>query len=61
MQAVREALAALESALQALRTLTLDCAALDLRAAWEALGAITGATATEDVIDRIFARFCLGK
>ncbi len=61
VQAVREALAALESALQALRTLTLDCAALDLRAAWEALGAITGATATEDVIDRIFARFCLGK
>ena len=31
------------------------------RAAWEALGAITGQSATEDVVDRIFEKFCLGK
>ena len=56
-----DALAALESAVTALEDRTLDCAALDLRAAWEALGAITGESATEDVIDRIFEKFCLGK
>ena len=39
----------------------MDCAALDLRAAWESLGSITGENTTEDVVDRIFAKFCLGK
>ena len=61
VQAAKDALAALESAVTALEDRTLDCAALDLRAAWEALGAITGESATEDVIDRIFEKFCLGK
>ncbi|WP_447975305.1 tRNA uridine-5-carboxymethylaminomethyl(34) synthesis GTPase MnmE [Nitrospira sp. Kam-Ns4a] len=35
--------------------------AVDLRAAIEALGEITGATTTEDVLDRIFQEFCIGK
>ena len=61
VHAAKDALAALESAVTALEDRTLDCAALDLRAAWEALGAITGESATEDVIDRIFEKFCLGK
>ena len=61
VQAAKDALTALESAVTALEDRTLDCAALDLRAAWEALGAITGESATEDVIDRIFEKFCLGK
>lgn len=61
IEAVRNALSSLESSLSALSTLTLDCAALDLRDAWEALGSITGENTTEDVIDRIFAKFCLGK
>ena len=61
IEAVRGALSSLEAALSALSTLTLDCAALDLRDAWEHLGAITGENTTEDVIDRIFAKFCLGK
>lgn len=38
-----------------------DMAAIDIRAAWEALGEITGSTATEDLLDRIFADFCIGK
>jgi tRNA modification GTPase len=33
----------------------------DLRHATECLDEITGATATEALLDRIFARFCLGK
>jgi tRNA modification GTPase len=35
--------------------------ALNLRQALEALGEIVGETATEDILDRIFSRFCIGK
>jgi tRNA modification GTPase len=40
---------------------TNDLLSQDLRVAMEELGAITGATANEDVLDRIFSRFCIGK
>lgn len=61
VQAAKSAVEALGRALDALTTFTMDCAALDLRAAWESLGSITGENTTEDVVDRIFAKFCLGK
>jgi tRNA modification GTPase len=35
--------------------------ALDLRAALDALGEITGAVSTDDILDRIFKDFCIGK
>ncbi|MBI5043854.1 MAG: tRNA uridine-5-carboxymethylaminomethyl(34) synthesis GTPase MnmE [Nitrospirae bacterium] len=35
--------------------------AVDLRAALNALGEITGETATEDILNRIFEEFCVGK
>ncbi|MDD9820863.1 MAG: hypothetical protein OXR07_08305 [Nitrospira sp.] len=38
-----------------------ECVALDLRAALDALGEITGAVSTEDLLDRIFQEFCIGK
>jgi tRNA modification GTPase len=39
----------------------LEIQAEHLRAACAVLDAITGSTTAEDVLDRIFARFCLGK
>lgn len=39
----------------------LDLISIDIRGAWDALGAITGETLTEDLIDKIFSEFCLGK
>ena len=38
-----------------------DIAEVDLRDAIEALGEITGESVTQDVIDSIFSRFCVGK
>jgi tRNA modification GTPase len=60
--ALRRAAAALTTAATALADgLPLDFVALDLRGALEALGEITGETATADLLDRIFAAFCIGK
>jgi len=38
-----------------------DLSAIDLKGAWEALGEITGTAVSEDIINRIFADFCVGK
>ena len=40
---------------------TLDVVAGSVRQAWETLGQITGTSAQEDIIDRIYSKFCLGK
>ena len=40
---------------------TLDVVAGSIRQAWETLGQITGTSAQEDIIDRIYSKFCLGK
>lgn len=39
----------------------LEIVALDLKDAWDALGEITGETASEAIIDEIFNKFCVGK
>ena len=35
--------------------------AVDLQAALNSLGEITGETTTEDILNNIFSRFCIGK
>lgn len=59
--ALTECLKALETALNNLGKITLDCITIDLNAAYVELGKITGVTASDDVIAAIFARFCVGK
>lgn len=39
----------------------LDLIGIDVKAAWDALGEITGETATEAIITEIFEKFCVGK
>ncbi|MDR1293285.1 MAG: tRNA uridine-5-carboxymethylaminomethyl(34) synthesis GTPase MnmE [Clostridiales Family XIII bacterium] len=39
----------------------LDLAEINIRLAYDSLGEITGETATDEIIDRIFSRFCIGK
>lgn len=51
----------IESALNNLENVPLDCLEIDLWGALEALGEISGRTLKEEVIDRIFHDFCIGK
>jgi tRNA modification GTPase len=59
---VQEALAAIKRALEgARRAVGAELVAEDLRLAARALGRITGAIDAEDLLDRIFSQFCVGK
>lgn len=40
---------------------TLDVLSIDIKDGWDALGEISGKTATEDIINNIFSKFCVGK
>ncbi len=61
-QALRSALHSLDQALKTLRSREpLDLLSVDLTAARYALGLITGETATDDLLERIFSEFCIGK
>ena len=40
---------------------TIDCILIDLREAYDALGEITGRSASESIVDSVFDRFCVGK
>ena len=50
-----------DCALHAIRSVSLDILALDVKDGWDALGEISGKTATEDIINTIFSKFCVGK
>jgi tRNA modification GTPase len=52
---------ALEAALHNLAAMPPEIIAVDVGLAAEALGAITGEVSTEDILDAIFSKFCIGK
>ncbi len=51
----------LEQAYIALEEYSLDLVSIDIKEGWDALGEVSGKTATEEIIDNIFAKFCVGK
>lgn len=62
IQALQRAHDSLGAALAAVEQgLEPEFVAVDLREARQALGELTGETASEDVINEIFSRFCIGK
>ena len=61
VRALEQALAAVRAAQAAVDTCPPELYAEDIRCAWQALGAISGETANERVIDEIFSKFCVGK
>ncbi len=59
---LQEVKRALEDAKKAaLDNLPIDFVEIDLRKAWANLGEITGQSTSEDLIDNLFSKFCLGK
>ena len=60
--AVLRAGKSLDAALTSLRQgMTPDAVLVDVEAAMSALGEVTGRTMREDITNRIFERFCVGK
>jgi tRNA modification GTPase len=60
--ALERAKKSMEDAVVAIqRNMPLDFVEVDVRNCWQHLGEITGDTVGEDIIDQIFANFCLGK
>jgi tRNA modification GTPase len=60
--ALSQALHALKAAREsALRAMPPEIVAVDVGAAADSLGAITGEVTSEDVLDKIFSEFCIGK
>jgi tRNA modification GTPase len=61
-EALRRASEHLRASLVSLeQKLPLDFVSIDLRAAYSVLGEVTGETASDDLLDRIFSEFCIGK
>lgn len=59
--ALERAVEKFKVALNAIDSVPLDILAIDIKDGWDALGEISGKTATEDIIDDIFSKFCVGK
>lgn len=59
LRAAAEHLRASQLALE--QELPLDFVSIDLDAAYNSLGEVTGETASEDLLGRIFSEFCIGK
>ena len=61
IQILKESKEIIENLIGSINELSLDCVAVDVENLWNKLGEITGNTANEEIIDRIFSKFCLGK
>jgi tRNA modification GTPase len=62
IQAVKASLASVKKALAALDAgVPFDLISIDVLAALEEISLVTGHDVREDVIGRIFQRFCIGK
>ena len=59
--ALKNAKEKLDFAIMQIDTMPLDLVSIDVKSAWDSLGEITGKTATEEIINNIFSKFCVGK
>lgn len=59
--ALKQAKENIDNAINEIDNFTLDLITIDLNFAYQSLGEITGSTTSEDIIDAIFSKFCLGK
>ena len=60
--ALLQAISALDAVVASVDALApLECLAMELREALAALGQITGETTPDEILDKIFSQFCIGK
>lgn len=59
--ALKRAAEKLCAAADGVKDFPLDLISLDIREGWRILGEITGETADEEIINTVFAKFCVGK
>ncbi|WP_353894598.1 tRNA uridine-5-carboxymethylaminomethyl(34) synthesis GTPase MnmE [Proteinivorax hydrogeniformans] len=60
--ALKDAKSSLEDSINALKCENpVDIVSIDIKDAWQSLGKITGESLSQNLIDEIFSRFCLGK
>jgi len=59
--AINEALSTMEKIINMINNASLDCVSVEINYAWTTLGQIIGNTDIENIIDKIFSKFCLGK
>lgn len=61
-QLLKESYSCITDVIQAVdKEVALDCIVIDLRLAIDALGNITGESVSDEIINEIFAQFCIGK
>lgn len=61
-RALEESSSAIDRAIEAVREVAArEFIAMDVRAALDSLGEITGETTTEEILEKIFSEFCIGK
>ncbi len=60
-EALKRAKESLIKALNGIESFTLDLISIDIKDGWDALGEVSGKTATEEIINNIFSKFCVGK
>lgn len=59
---IKEALKHINDALNNINdNIPVDMIAIDIKASWDCLGAITGETYQDELLDTLFSKFCLGK
>ncbi|NMB09713.1 MAG: tRNA uridine-5-carboxymethylaminomethyl(34) synthesis GTPase MnmE, partial [Tissierellia bacterium] len=59
---IEKAIKSLSSAVEDLKMdIPIDCIEVDIRETWDILGQITGDTVEDDILNKIFQDFCVGK
>lgn len=61
IECVKKAKKAIDNVLKIFDETTMDILSSEIKSAWYSLGEITGVTSDENIIDKIFSKFCLGK
>ena len=62
LEKINFAIKALDEALTTIENeATIDFVDIDIRKAWLYLGEIVGQTSTDNLLDELFSKFCLGK